>query len=114
MVFLYNAFGKWEPQSPPSLFGSETWAEYIFEVTRCDAFACVCDFDDDVVIETAKKWVSVDDDPFAMLAGLTKLAQDEDTRLHLLGYKNKQEYEVMQHWINTRIRHHAEEMSNYE
>lgn len=72
------------------------------------------DFDDDVVIDTAKKWVSVDDDPFAMLAGLTKLAQDEDTRLHLLGYKNKQEYEVMQHWINTRIRHHAEEMSNYE
>lgn len=72
------------------------------------------DFDDDVVIDTAKKWVSTDDDPFAMLAGLTKLAQGEDTRLHLLGYKNKQEYEVMQHWINTRIRHHAEEMSNYE
>lgn len=72
------------------------------------------DFDDETVISTAKKCASVDDDPFAMLAGLTKLAQDEDTRLHLLGYKNKQEYEVMQHWINTRLKRHTEEMSVYE
>lgn len=72
------------------------------------------DFDDDVVIDTAKKWVSVGEDPFAMLAGLTKLAQNEDTRLHLLGYKNKQEYEVMQHWINTRLKRHTEEMSEHE
>ena len=68
------------------------------------------DFTDDQIREIAMGCNKAD--PFDMLSRLMKKAETEDVRLHLLGYKDKDEYDIMQNWIEQKRKEREEREQN--